>query len=187
MDHKQQPVSAESLSAPPGASATNTVSTTIITMPNSATVEPPASVEQEPGRAGISDALPIAPKSNESVKSAVELFGSPPSSTPKDIPQAPKSGESVKSAAELFGAPASEVVLEQSKSDVVPSPHNHGSTETEVEPCDENPSPTEKGEPAAAEPGTLESESPSKSLDDDYELLQEVPLSPSAAQAASGD
>ncbi|GKY94231.1 hypothetical protein MPSEU_000388900 [Mayamaea pseudoterrestris] len=67
--------------------------------------------------------LQQAPKSGESVKSAIELFGSPFTKLPKEldpvevpanliltsettVTPAPKSGESIKSAAELFGVPS---------------------------------------------------------------------------------
>ena len=143
--------------------------------------------------------LPQAPKSNDSITSATELFGAPPSSTLEANAaaagetalveqQSPASEEAIKTAVELF-APAEEAEagepLNEEVDTSMPAPvgnalgegleqENVALAEPEAVGFDEAP--------AAEVDQVTSAESPSKLLDDESEMLQEVSLSPTEEQ-----
>lgn len=119
------------------------------------------------------------------------------------MPQSPATTESVKSAADLFGAPTNvqaevvavavsdEPVKEEAVDDVLPVPAVQEEVGTpqgesvEPEAVELTEPKTTSDEPPSTEEAidaVPSAESPSKLLDDESEMLQEVPLSPTKDQ-----
>ena len=191
-----EPVSAHEMFATPQPIVSRTSATDLFSSPpadDQSTVVPVEPMTRS--------SLPQAPKSNDSITSAAELFGAPPSSTLEAndatagetvlvVQQTPAAEEVVKTAVELF-APAEQVVVdagdplneEIDTSLPMPvakalgegvEPENVALAEPEAVGLDESP--------AAEVDQQTSAESPSKLLDDESEMLQEVSLSPTEDQ-----